>query len=82
MTKYAVRSFLKSRYGRIINISSIGGSPLVYQDRPIILQQRQRRWPWENPLAKEVGKKEHHGKQHLPRIYSNRTGGVIFPILW
>ena len=25
MTKYAVKSFLKNRYGRIINISSIGG---------------------------------------------------------
>ncbi|MCY4524608.1 MAG: 3-oxoacyl-ACP reductase FabG [Halobacteriovoraceae bacterium] len=26
MTKYAVKSFLRSRYGRIVNISSIGGS--------------------------------------------------------
>ena len=56
MTKYAVRSFLKSRYGRIINISSIGGS-IGLPGQANYSAAKAAQVAMGKSLAKEVGKK-------------------------
>ena len=56
MTKYAVKSFLRSRYGRIINISSIGGS-IGLPGQSNYSAAKAAQVAMGKSLAKEVGKK-------------------------
>ena len=56
MTKYAVKNFLKNRYGRIVNISSIGGS-IGLPGQANYAASKAAQIAMAKSLSKEVGKK-------------------------